>query len=356
MFIQRPISIVQKINSFFKKSGFRAVSSTFAMLLSAALLSVLFSCTETGSNDAGETKKQPGGQLPPKPGEQLPVEDQPSTVQPTSDKAMAAGGTLSFVQSGSYWEEVHVFTDTGEGMLTVSRAPIAGTVKWLVVAGGGGGGASGAPLYGGGAGAGGLVMNETQSLNVGIYTVVVGSGGQGGSIDSRGDSYPTTKDAVHSYNGKPSTISGAGITDVIAVGGGGGGWHFDGKPAPGGDGGSGGAGSAMRDGGERTPGQGNDGVSFGRNSEKGGGGGYMEAGKGNDDGGAGGAGLAQTAIPAAVNVAGIPSEFAVGGTGGSRAAGAANTGNGGGGGDNSNGGAGGSGIVIIRFLHTTAPQ
>ena len=74
----------------------------------------------------------------------------------------------------------------------------------------------------------------------------------------------------------------------------------------------------------------------------------------------GGAGLAKADIPA---TAGLEASildiamFAAGGSGGSsgaKSAASANTGNGGTGGNNSAGYAGGSGIVIIRFLHTTA--
>jgi hypothetical protein len=72
-----------------------------------------------------------------------------------------------------------------------------------------------------------------------------------------------------------------------------------------------------------------------------------------DKAAAGGAGLHLDNIPAAVDVRDISYEFSRGGTGRSQAAGAANTGNGGGGGSNSNGAAGGSGIVIVRFLHTS---
>jgi hypothetical protein len=76
---------------------------------------------------------------------------------------MAAGGTISFVQSGSYWDEVHVFTE--DDTLTVTRAPDDGTVRVLVVAGGGGGGKAGSNnYYGGGGGAGGLVMENELSL------------------------------------------------------------------------------------------------------------------------------------------------------------------------------------------------
>jgi hypothetical protein len=92
------------------------------MVLSAALVSV--SCRSGGGQDEGA--------------QQLPG------IQPSDDTAMAEGGDLSFVRSGSDWDELHVFTSGGT--LKVNRAPDADTVRVLVVAGGGGGNQSnGAP-------------------------------------------------------------------------------------------------------------------------------------------------------------------------------------------------------------------
>jgi hypothetical protein len=260
---------------------------------------------------------------------------------------MAEGGELSFVRSGSDWDEVHVFTSGGT--LKVNRAPKAGTVRVLVVAGGGGGGANGGgDTHGSGGGAGGLIMSNGLSLTASSYTVAVGAGGPGGALDGP-TGYANEKAAVQSYNGKDSSIAGAGLNGLTALGGGGGAWYFIGNVSVGGDGGSGGGG-----GGKGTDGQGKNGNGNIMGDLKWGGGGYTSSGHGPGGDGAGGAGLAQTAIPAAVDVSGIPLEFSRGGSCDSMTAGARNTGNGGGGGNQSNGAPGGSGIVIVRFLYTSA--
>jgi hypothetical protein len=265
--------------------------------------------------------------------------DDGGSNEPAEKTPLATGGTVSFIQSGSFWDEVHVFTT--DGTLTVTRAPDAGTVRVLVVAGGGGGGKSGVDLCGGGGGAGGLLMQESLNLTDTVYSVTVGAGGPGGSIETG---------EVRTYSGSDSSIIGSDLS-IIASGGGGGGWHLSYNPAAGAAGGSGGASPANLAAGVGTPGQGNNGAKYLYGVNYGGGGGYSSPGLDNDGGGAGGAGLSQVNIPAAVDVQNIPTEFATGGTGGNEANGAPNTGDGGGGGGplGSDGGAGGSGIVIIRF-------
>jgi hypothetical protein len=312
------------------------------MLLSAVFL---FSCagSDAGGGDDGLNQEPQSVYVP-------------TTVKPEDGMAMAGGGTLSFVQSGSYWDEVHVFIDGGT--LDVTRAPDAGTVRALVVAGGGGGGKSDSNNSGGGGGAGGLITEENLSLSAGSYAITVGAGGTGGSITGKG-AYDTPKLAIQSsYNGKDSIIDGAGLS-ITAAGGGGGGWSCSVNAVQGGDGGSGGGGYPSTNGaGNGITGQGYNGGAFG-NAATGGGGGAGGAGIAAHSyltvSGTGGAGRALSAIPVAadVEIPGTPDFFAVGGSGGSNIAGAAHTGNGGGGGRNTNGAAGGSGIVIVRFLHTT---
>jgi hypothetical protein len=317
------------------------------MVLSAALVSV--SCRSGDGQDTGGSS-----QPPVEPPGELPAGNLPSTEEPAAGIAMAEGGDLSFVQSGSYWDEVHVFT--ADGTLKVNRATDAGTVRVLVVAGGGGGGRSdNTNTPGSGGGAGGLIMENGISLTASSYTVAVGAGGPGGNRSAQG-SYTSKKEAVETYNGEDSSIAGTGI-DLTAVGGGGGAWHGLENGCPGGDGGSGGGGYGHEGVGRGVGGQGHDGGEHGGNGCAGGGGAGGSGGNNNgvDNTGTGGPGLAQVAIPAAIDVRNIPAVFAEGGAGGlfNPVVGETNTGNGGGGGvQNSLGLPGGSGIVIVRFQHT----
>jgi hypothetical protein len=194
-------------------------------------------------------------------------------------------------------------------------------------------------------------MENDLTLTASTHTITVGAGGPGGSFN-QANGFSDKKAAVQSYNGKDSSISGTGV-NITAIGGGGGCWKFDLNISPGGDGGSGGGGNPAG-----TGVQGNNG-SF--HWEKSGGGGYSSIYQGTPGEGGGGAGLAKTDIPAAVDVQNIPAVFAEGGFGGgsntvsgANPAGGVNTGSGGGAGRHgSYGAAGGSGIVIVRFLHTT---
>jgi hypothetical protein len=208
--------------------------------------------------------------------------------------------------------------------------------EFLVVAGGGGG----TILIAGGGGAGGLLTGST-SFNSPVTQIIVGNGGAG-KTTGNGD------------NGNNSVLD-----NIVAFGGGGGSGN---TPLVGSNGGSGGGGSAQGYGtstpGLGTPGQGNNGSSFG---------------------GGGGAGAAATSIAGGsgsyvasfATIGGSPAGWFAGGGGGSayggvspggiggggsgsisnggQTAGVANTGGGGGGGFNSIGSAGGSGIVAIRY-------
>jgi hypothetical protein len=229
----------------------------------------------------------------------------------------------------------------------------------LVVAGGGAGGShvtySGTGTGAGGGGAGGLNLTYNYSVTAGeVINITVGAGGISPATQGVGG------------NGEDSIFG-----DIVAVGGGGGGYRF--ASGDGADGGSGGGGGYQSDGGSGTPGQGNDGGSgtndFG-GSGGGGAGGAGPDGDGNNgrDGGAGlnlsdtfGTDVGENGWFAGGG-AGGGQDAAVGGTGalGGGGDGGANadgtdglngTGGGGGGsGDYQNrGGSGGSGIVIIGY-------
>lgn len=254
---------------------------------------------------------------------------------------VASGGTITF--SGNY--KIHTFTISDN--FVVSAAPSGQTLEVLIVGGGGGG----ASYSGGGAGAGGLIYDASQSISVGTFPVIIGSGG-----------LRAISPFAQPFNGNDSSFNG-----FTAIGGGCGGGGFAANGGNGGSGGGGGAFSGSK--GLGTIGQGYDGANFGTNS--GGGGGAGGTGyQGNDPlpfTSNGGVGL-QYAI------SGTPTYYA-GGGGGSRNSfsggdgglggggfgnvnnttvnGVANTGGGGGGDWNDNPnlyGNGGSGIVIIRYL------
>ena len=243
--------------------------------------------------------------------------------------------------------------------------PPAYEIEFLVVAGGGGGGADN---YTAGGGAGGYI-ESTQSVQSGFaITIAVGDGGTGGTT---GPTYPT--------NGGDSSISGSGLTDKTADGGGAGGFRASGE-ADGADGGSGGGGKggASTTGGSATAGQGydgGDGYASGPNYGCAGGGGSSEVGANgtNTTGGDGGDGTANDITGSSVTYAGgggggtyVGGTVGSGGTGGGGDAGASGgdnvgadgtdgLGGGGGGaswgsGPGADGGDGGSGIVLLRML------
>ena len=273
------------------------------------------------------------------------------------DLVVATGGTAT--TSGAY--EIRTFTSSGT--LTVSAG---GSLEYLAVGGGGGGGGQ----NGGGGGGGQL---RTGSLSVApdeIFTVTRGAGG-GVNGNYRG-----------SNGGTSSLISGS--NSVSAFGGGGGGAiQNDGR----GNGGSG-TGSAGGNGWKEFPafpsgvagGNGGSGGAIGGN-DRGGGGGGGAGGNGTNGvsgnvGGNGGIGNLSA-------ISGTPTYYA-GGGGGATAnntilagggqgglggggkggfgwdsstfyatAGAPNTGGGGGGADDGPG-IGGSGIVIVRYISSSA--
>jgi hypothetical protein len=267
-------------------------------------------------------------------------------------------------------------TTLGAATETVSLPTfeVLSEVEYLVVAGGGGGGLA----YGGGGGAGGYRTSTSSTLLTGSpYTVTVGAGGPGTSIN------PTVKIGS---NGSPSVFS------EITSSGGGGGASADATPTSGGSGG-GGAGLPASYGGNPTgangntpstvPSQGNkggNGAGSTDNLRGGGGGGGAGAVGGNGSVGAGGTG----GNGAISSITGTPITLAGGGGGGvfgtsgavyaggaggggasasgsgtSAIAGASNTGGGGGGGSQNSstvatypGAAGGSGVVILKYPDT----
>jgi len=259
----------------------------------------------------------------------------------------------------------HIFTQAGEHSFIVQTNNLE--VDYLVVAGGGGGGLSGGRP--GGGGAGGLLKGYNVTISNGLYSVIVGLGG------NHSDNL-----SVKGEQGGNSSFN-----NIIAIGGGGGGSHHLGDITTGGNGGSGGGGattpSSTSLGGRSVLGQGFDGsggrMTYGGNYGGGGGGGAGSIGgigtlaKAGD----GGIGLVADIIPLNVaenrNIGEVYNNqvwFSGGGAGGGEnvARGIGGTGGGGsgfltgiadaengtintGGGGGGQGGDGGSGVVIIRY-------
>ena len=295
------------------------------------------------------------------------------SVIPGYAKNMSAtGGTESSFASGSENYKLHTFTSDGTFTVTGS-----GIVDYLIVGGGGGGGCGESSGGGHAGGGGGGVITGTIRIPVGVYTVTVGDGGNGGLYNSNPGS-----------NGENSTF-----IDETAFGGGGG--EGTGAATRGRTGASGGGGGGdqlnLGKGYGMSP-QGTDGVdgSFISN--------YNPNQHLHRGGGGGGAGLTPTApvMPAAPNLCpgrdgrpcsitgsqvyyggggggggisgGYTTQLSTGGAGGlggggtsgisisnsnktAGSPGTPNTGGGGGGGGYAkDGGSGGSGIVIIRYL------
>lgn len=251
-------------------------------------------------------------------------------------------------------------------------------ISYLVIAGGGSGGTG---FYGGGGGAGGYVESTTSiHFNV-TYTITVGTGGVG-----------TTVQTNKGGNGGNSSISGSGFTTITALGGGGGGSRNNDTNAGtgasnGADGGSGGGVGISYPGTDVSTSSGG-GLGLQPASASGG---YGNKGAGQKDpalgyrmdgGGGGGAGAAANpsnlgtnpgmsdgAVGLQSSITGSAIYYAGGGAGGigsrpggsggggaTNTAGTANTGGGGGGGagNNTQGGNGGSGVVIIKYPDTYA--
>jgi hypothetical protein len=273
------------------------------------------------------------------------------------------GGTIT--NSGLY--TVHTFTSSGTFTL-----PTARNVEVLVVAGGGGGGkAEAVGDAAGGGGAGGVIHVTSYSASAGSLSVTVGNGGNG-----------STQTAITGENGGNSIFG-----TLIAIGGGGGG--SDGS-YQGVDGGSGGGAANCYESelygfgvpsSSGTVGQGNAGGAANfeprllRDGSGGGGAGGPGEERANRVGGAGGIGLpfsiyngtpiyyaggggggaGNSLGGAGIHGGGNGGRFSGTGTTENGLSGTPNTGGGGGGGavDNGNGGNGGSGIVIVRYLHTS---
>ena len=281
---------------------------------------------------------------------------------------IATGGTITDITQGGVNYRVHTFTS--DDTFEVTRG---GKGDVLVVAGGGGAGftANANSAGAGGGGAGGLIFEDNFSLSAGLYTIVVGAGGDGGEAvdgfsDNGGDSEAFGLTAIGG-GGAGTFSTGGGILGVKDGGSGGGvggahnsdqrknggqalqpssssgGFGSDGGSYTGGFHAGGGGGGAGTKGGDvsevSVAGDGGDGVNFsavfgeqfgdngffagggggsaGTNNIKKGLGGLGGGGDGANSGGGGGIG--DNAIP--------------------------NTGGGGG----ASGGDGGSGIVIIRY-------
>jgi hypothetical protein len=218
----------------------------------------------------------------------------------------ATGGTTA--DSGNY--RYHTFNSSGT--FSVTNAPSAKSIDYLVVAGGGGG-------YVGGGGGGGTLIVSGETVVRGSYAVTIGN--------------------VGNSNGSDVTNGGNSVfKSKTAIGGGAGGANSANGAAGGSGGGSGGT---SRSGGAALQPTSMDG-------------GYGNAG-GNGGtsgtGGGGGAGGSSSGDTGGVGVSGSPLSSSLFGAGGdsfygSAGSGTANTGNGGGGLD----APGGSGKVIIRYL------
>lgn len=279
---------------------------------------------------------------------------------------------------------VHSYTTVGTNQGGIFTLYAATTADILIIAGGGGG--SGGTHGGAGAGAGGMRVLTSQSLNAGTYNVVVGGGGAGGSgassIGANGNDSSLIQATGTGSFSSSATAGGRAANNVVRTGANGGsgggasetystdsninqtattGGTGDGAVGSngntagyyGGDGGDGAAGAdTARFSGSGGGGAGGDGAN-----------GYYSGGY---KGALGGVGLENSfRTGSAVKYAGggagngdqtghssgggIPFGGGTSPGGGSvGGAGTANTGGGGGGGG-PGGGAGGSGIVVIRY-------
>ena len=274
-------------------------------------------------------------------------------------------GTPTLAQTANFTvTAVNSYNQTTSRAFSIQVSPVV-AVTYLAVAGGGSGGTG---YYGGGGGAGG-VLTDTSTLAFGVtYTITIGSGGVG-----------TTVQTNRGGNGGNSSITGSGFTSIISIGGGGGGSRnadTNGPNAQGAPGGSGGGASFTNNVGGKGvyPGssyldqarQGYDGGSTANDSTfSAGGGGAGAAGTGaagTPNPRAGGVGLASSITGTSVTYGGgggnaygtsFPGD---GGGGAANIPGTANTGGGGGGGigNNAQGGTGGSGVIIIKYPDSVA--
>ena len=275
------------------------------------------------------------------------------------------GGALDKILTTNREGVTVTYVDVTQGWVATSGVnsgdqaldPDTYTAEYLVIAGGGGGGAN----TGGGGGAGGLLTNygtSTITLFQGlVYTATVGAGGAAVTPSNPGG------------DGVDSVLSGAGITTITAIGGGGGAT----QNGSGRDGGSGGGGGYIGSGGDGTVGQGNNGGTSSSGAPEyggagGGGAGAVGSAGSSSAGGNGGNGLANSITGASVTYAGgggggpaitdvASGNGGTGGGGEATATGTATNGTDGlGGGGGARGGndapnvsgTGGSGVVILR--------
>lgn len=141
-----------------------------------------------------------------------------SKVFKLTDKPYGYGGTESKIyvyEVGVKNQDipvyrVHTFTSSGQ-----IRFDIGGEVEYLVVGGGGGGGGGIFSEPGGGGGGGGVVTGKV-SIQPGVYDVVVGAGGTGGTESADQSSVAALRRS--SSNGGNSSF-----WNIVAYGGGAGG-------------------------------------------------------------------------------------------------------------------------------------
>ena len=267
-------------------------------------------------------------------------------------------GTSGAMTSGSTYN-----TSANAGGLRLS---LGFNVEYLVVGGGGGGGGS---LNGaGGGGGGGGYLTGSTFVTASSHNVSVGgggSGGQGGSVNGFG--------VVTAWSGIGANGGNSSFSSITSLGGGGGGnsWSTN----AGSSGGSGGGGGSNISGGTRSGGLGNSGQGYSGGSNIG----TSSSGSalgGSSGGGAGGAGSspvwwsdttgATGGAGLASSISGTSTTYATGGWGGSvnTAGGGTNAviiGGGGSGasvnylnGNGWKGGNGANGIVIVRYLGSSA--
>ena len=270
------------------------------------------------------------------------------TLAPNGNKINASTSNVVLNVSGEAVSIVYI--DATQGWLAYSGFTSNPTTNYsanyLVVAGGGGGGAT---AGGGGGGAGGLLAGSVSLIAGTAYTITIGSGGAGSSVNT-----------ATGTNGTNSSISAI----ATAVGGGGGGANSTNNNGV--SGGSGGGGSNSGSvGGAATSGQGFAGGvgASGPSGAGGGGGGAIGGNPVSSTGGSGGVGATSTISGASVYYAGGgggagATTAGAGGSGGggvgagsgtAATSGTVNTGGGGGGGGTP-GGNGGSGQVAIAYL------
>ena len=280
-----------------------------------------------------------------------------STNEALTDGAYFGGSAVTPTVTGG--------TATVDGLYTVrpftSNADFvtdtAMTVDWLIVGGGGAGGMGNGG--GGGGGAGGYVSATSQSLAIGTYAAVIGTGGTGAATDNNTAGTAGTDSTWNSQTagggaGGPANNT-AGVAGDTANGG-------SGSGATGGN--AGGAAGSQGTTNAGGAGSGDDGGGGGGAGGAGGAAAYQDAGDG-------GVGLSNSITGSAVFYAGGGggnSETGTAGDGGNggggdgheqastaATAGEDGTGGGGGGADYSNdlsskAGDGGDGIVIVRYI------